>query len=53
VGHEIDMRARWQMTPRVEAILGYAQFIPGDFTKNTVRSGDTDFAYLEVSVKAF
>ena len=47
------MRARWQMTSKIEAILGYAHFIPGDFTKNTVRPGDTDFAYLEVSVKAF
>lgn len=53
IGHEFDMRARWQMTPKIEAIFGYAHFIPGDFTKNTVRSGDTDFAYLEISVRAF
>jgi hypothetical protein len=53
VGHEFDIRARWQMTPKIEAVLGYAHFIPGDFTKNTVRSGDTDFAYLEINVRAF
>jgi hypothetical protein len=53
VGHEFDMRARWQMTPKIEATLGYAHFIPGDFTKSAVRSDDTDFAYLEISVRAF
>lgn len=53
VGHEFDMRARWQLTPKVEAILGYAHFIPGNFTEQTFRGDDTDFAYLEISVRAF
>jgi Alginate export len=53
VGHEFDMRARWQVTKKLEAALGYAHFTPGDFIRNTVRPNDTDFAYLEISVNAF
>lgn len=53
IGHEFDMRARWQVTPKVEAILGYAHFTPGGFVESTVRGGDTDFAYLEISVRVF
>lgn len=53
IGHEFDGRVRWQVTPKVEAILGYAHFTPGDFTRNQGRPQDTDFAYLEISVKAF
>jgi hypothetical protein len=53
IGHEFDIRARWQVSSKVEAILGYAHFTPGDFIRNTVRPNDTDFAYLEISVNAF
>jgi hypothetical protein len=53
VGHELDGRVRWQVTPKVEAILGYAHFTAGDFTRNQGRPQDTDFAYLEISIKAF
>jgi len=53
IGHEFDIRARWQMTKKLEAILGYAYFRPGDFTSNLVRPGDTDFAYLELDLIVF
>lgn len=53
VGHEFDMRARWQVNSKVEAILGYAHFTPGDFIRNTIRPNRTDFAYLEISLNAF
>ncbi len=53
VGHEFDIRARYQLNSKIEAVLGYAHFMPGSFIKNTLRSGDTDFAYLEISVNAF
>ncbi len=49
IGHEFDIRARWQITDQVETIIGYAHFIPGDFTRHAIRPGDTDFAYLEVN----
>lgn len=53
IGHEFDIRARWQATERLEVILGYAHFIAGDFTRNTLRSDDTDFAYLELNLRVF
>ena len=53
VGHEFDIRARWQITKKLETTLGYARFLPGGFVESQIRSGDTDFAYLEVSVNAF
>ena len=53
IGHEFDIRARWQITKKLEAILGYAHFTPGDFTRNAVRPGDTDFAYLEFNLALF
>jgi len=52
-GHEFDIRARYQLNSKVEATLGYAHFTPGDFTQNAIRRGDTDFAYLEISINAF
>ena len=53
IGHEFDIRARWQVSPKVETTLGYARFIPGGFVQRQIPRGDTDFAYLEVSVNAF
>ena len=53
VGHEFDIRARWQIHPQLEAILGYAHFTPGEFTRRMVRPGDTDFLYLEFNISAF
>jgi len=53
IGHEFDIRARYQINSKVEAIIGYAHFTPGNFTANTVRNQDTDFAYLEISINAF
>lgn len=53
IGHDFDIRARYQVNSKVEAIIGYAHFIPGNFTANTVRNEDTDFAYLEISINAF
>jgi hypothetical protein len=53
IGHEFDIRARWQITKKLEAIIGYAHFTAGDFIRNTVRPGDTDFAYLELNLALF
>ena len=53
VGHEFDMRIRWQITSKMDAILGYAHFTPGDFIRNTARPNDTDFAYIEINLNAF
>ena len=53
IGHEFDIRARWQLHPQLEAIIGYAHFTPGGFTRRTIRPGDTDFLYVEFNVSAF
>lgn len=53
LGHEFDIRFRLQATRKMEVILGYAHFFPGDFTRNVIRDEGTDFAYLEVSLNAF
>ena len=53
VGHEFDIRGRWQVSSHLELIAGYAHFTAGDFTRNTIRPDDTEFGYLELNVKAF
>lgn len=53
VGSEFDIRARWQVTKKLEAIVGYAHFTAGDFVSNTLRPNDTDFAYLELNFLFF
>jgi hypothetical protein len=53
IGHEFDIRARWQLTKKLELNLGYAHFTAGDFTQNAVRPGDSDFAYVEFNLALF
>ncbi len=53
VGHEFDVRARWQVTSQLELIAGYAHFVAGDFVRNTLRPDSTDFGYLELNLLAF
>jgi len=53
VGHEIDVRARWQLTPRVDVTLGYAYFLPGEFVRNQGRPEATNFFYIETLTNAF
>jgi hypothetical protein len=53
VGHEFDLRFRWQVTPQAEVTVGYAHFVAGEWTRRLVRPDDTDFAYLELSLKPF
>lgn len=53
IGHEFDIRARWQVNKRLEAILGYAHFTAGDFIGQVLRPDDTDFAYLEFNYSFF
>jgi hypothetical protein len=53
IGHEFDIRARWQLSKKLELILGYAHFTAGDFTQNAVRPGGTDFAYIEFNLALF
>jgi hypothetical protein len=53
VGHEFDIRARWQVSSQLEVIAGYAHFVAGDFTRTAIRPDQTDFGYLELNLLAF
>lgn len=53
VGHEFDIRLRWQYSARAELTLGYAHFVAGEWTQRVIRPGDTDFAYLQLQLQAF
>ncbi|MFN0079191.1 MAG: alginate export family protein [Prosthecobacter sp.] len=53
IGHEFDLRTRFNLGDKTELILGYAHFSAGGFVENNVRRGDTDFAYLEFSRRFF
>lgn len=41
LGHEIDLQAKWQVTPEFQVYCGYAYFAPGNFIRNTP-GGDDD-----------
>jgi hypothetical protein len=51
IGQEMDIRTRFQVDPRLEIVLGYSHFIPGDFTKNTGPADDSDFFYVETTLQ--
>jgi hypothetical protein len=53
IGHEFDLRTRFNLGDKTELILGYAHFCAGGFTESTVRRGDTDFGYIEFSRRFF
>ncbi len=53
IGHEFDIRARWQVNKKLEAILGYAHFTAGGFISQVLRPDDSDFAYLEFNYTFF
>jgi hypothetical protein len=64
IGNEVDIRARYAATKLTEFTVGYSYFKAGTFTekniwssptaaKPTSGSGDSNFAYIEVSQKLF
>jgi hypothetical protein len=53
LGHEFDVRLRWEPTASWQVTLGYAHFVASEWTRRQVRGGDTDFAYLELQFKPF
>jgi len=50
IGQEMDVRFRWKVNNHTDLALGYAYFIPGDFTENTTDADDSDFFYLELTL---
>ena len=62
VGSAVELRLRYQLTSRINTVIGYTHFTAGDFVKNRIaaqpdhiaqRSGNTDFFYVEVLMSAF
>ena len=61
-GGAFEGRLRYQLTPKVNTVLGYTHFTSGNFVQNAIgaapthiaqRSGNTDFLYFEVLISAF
>lgn len=59
LGHSIDIRARYKLTPYINTTLGYSHWFNGGFVKKQQlaalgeTAAGTDFFYMEVSVSAF
>jgi hypothetical protein len=51
VGQEIELRLRYQINPRVEFELGYSHFMPGPFARNTGPADDSDFFYVQTTLR--
>jgi hypothetical protein len=50
LGHELDLTATWQFSPRLAVLFGYSHFWSGDFystTTNVPYDGDADFFYTQ------
>jgi hypothetical protein len=52
IGHKIDLRARWQITRKIELIMGYVYFQAGDFTQNTLSRDDLESCSCTVMIPA-
>ncbi|MGQ9650105.1 MAG: alginate export family protein [Phycisphaerae bacterium] len=53
VGHELDIRLIFKLSPRVDVETGYACFLPGTFARNTGPADDSDFFYVQTTVRLF
>lgn len=53
VGHEIDVRMRYKIDPRIELEVGYSHFMPGAFVRNTGPADDSDFFYVATTFNLF
>lgn len=53
LGHEFNVRARYPLTSRLGAHVGYASFVPGAFPRALGKSQTSQFLYVELAVNAF
>ncbi|MEK6676850.1 MAG: alginate export family protein [Planctomycetota bacterium] len=51
VGHELDVRFRWQIDPHSFVLAGYSHFWASDFISRTGSSEDVDWFYLHYGIK--
>jgi len=53
LGQEIDLVAKWRVTPRAEILFGYSHFFAGDYyadTPGVSHRGDADFYYTQFTL---
>jgi hypothetical protein len=54
LGQELDLIANFNVTPRVDFLLGYSHFFAGDFYSTNTTPGladtDADFYYTQVQL---
>jgi hypothetical protein len=59
IGHGLDVRVRFKITPFIDANVGYTHFVTGEFVRkrqlaaNGESVGASNFAYVELSFNAF
>ncbi len=53
VGQELDVRLVFRLNPRVDVETGYACFLPGRFARETGPADDSDFLYVQTTVRLF
>ena len=53
LGHELDLRTRIELDKRIDLNVGYAWFLPGEFTQTQGKGRETHFAYVEATFRLF
>lgn len=53
LGHELDVRTRVALDKRVDLNVGYAYFLPEDFTVAQGKGKESHFFYTELTVRLF
>lgn len=53
IGQELDLRIRIEVDKRIDLNVGYAYFLPGNFTEKLGKGKETHFAYAEATFRVF
>ncbi|HEX7260640.1 MAG TPA: alginate export family protein [Luteolibacter sp.] len=53
IGQELDLRLRIELDERIDLNVGYAYFLPGDFTEKLGKGKESHFAYAEATFRLF
>jgi len=51
IGQELEIHARYQLTKQLDLEVGYSHFMQGDFVDNTGPADDSDFFYVQATLK--
>ncbi|OYV05989.1 MAG: hypothetical protein CFE26_08695 [Verrucomicrobiales bacterium VVV1] len=53
IGQELDFRIRVELDERIDLNVGYAYFLPGNFTEKLGKGKESHFAYVEATFRLF